>query len=342
MSGFIIRMVVSRATTSIEFLIDRASRIYSVALPALFFAILCAAISNWTTAPGYNVGIESTPWTHVPLQIVTNLTFTAELWGYETVPIFNSPFWSLSFECFYYLLFAIMFFHWHKFLGKLIFFLFLVISGPAIVFLFPVWLLGVLLYDTYLWLNTRPNTWRLITMAVSGLFIAAVVLRHRIGYLLTVTDLNHRTEWLQSLFSQSFRNRFGNSRGELPWLARASFSYYPAGIFAAAGMLWALVTIDRFCPNISSQYAKKIRWVADSTFALYLLHLPMILLAASVTGGHLRYRYLVAVAIGIMCIFAARPLDTLKTAMRRWLLITALNRDLQSGVPQMPLNVEQK
>jgi len=318
LSGFIIRMVVTnRVTTMKDFLIDRASRIYSVAIPALALTLLCAALSTLVNPAGWGVSEELSSWSHVPLQVLTNLTFTAQIWGYETVPIFNSPFWSLSFECIYYLLFALMFFRWDSKSVRVIFFLLLFAAGPAIVFLFPIWLLGCLLYDVYLWLDDKPYAWLLTSCLFLAVMLFAIFNWAFLGHLLVVTDLPHRTAWLQGFFSPSARHFFADSTGEVPWLLRASFSFYIAGIISSVSMLWALVTIDRFCPKIPRSIATTIRWVAEGTFALYLLHLPLILLTISLSGGHPIFPYATTALIGTACIVASRWFDRLKTAMRQ-------------------------
>src|SRR5258708_37243552 len=71
LSGFIIRMVVAnRVTTMKDFLIDRASRIYSVAVPALVLTLICAGISTLINPTGRGVSAEATSWSLVPLQLV--------------------------------------------------------------------------------------------------------------------------------------------------------------------------------------------------------------------------------------------------------------------------------
>jgi peptidoglycan/LPS O-acetylase OafA/YrhL len=318
LSGFIIRMLVrSRETTMKVFLIDRASRIYSVALPALALAFACWGISEYLHPNNPLVGIEVSP--NVDLQIVTNLTFTNSFWGYDHLPNFDSPFWSLGFECIYYLLFALMFFRWKRWRGKALFILLLFAAGPSIVFLAPVWLLGCLLYDVYVWLDGRSYDWMVTSVALIAALGLAFARRHQLSRFLLLTDGVHRSGWLMSVLSPGMRRVFADSTGKVPWLDRASSSYYIAGVFASLAMLWGLVMIDRFYPQISENVARKIRSVAEATFALYLFHLPLVMLCCSLLGSHPRYAGAIGCAIGIFCIVASRGCDELKNAMRHWL-----------------------
>jgi peptidoglycan/LPS O-acetylase OafA/YrhL len=256
---------------------------------------------------------------HVGLQVAASLTFTNELWGYARSPNFDSPFWSLGFECIYYLLFALMLFRWNRWWGKALFVLLLVAAGPSIVILFPVWLLGCLLYDVYVWLDGKSYDWIFASCLLAFAVGFVVVERHFLSHLLLITDEEHRTGWLMSLLSPWMRDHFADGTGQVPWLDRASSSFYMAGIFASIAMLWGLVMVDRFYPVLAPGATKKIRWVAEGTFALYLFHLPLIMLCCSLLGTHPKYAIGIGVLIGALCIVASRWCDVLKNAMRRWL-----------------------
>src|SRR5437868_2819379 len=68
-----------------------------------------------------------------------------EVWRLNLVPGINGAFWSLSYEAFYYLMFGIIFYgrQTQKWLAVG---LLLLLSGPVIAALFPVWGMGFLAY----------------------------------------------------------------------------------------------------------------------------------------------------------------------------------------------------
>jgi peptidoglycan/LPS O-acetylase OafA/YrhL len=318
LSGFVIRMIVNTRVGSMrEFLIDRASRIYSVTVPALGLTLLFEAAARLGNPGRYAVLSDPFSWSHVPLQMFTNLTFTAQAWGYETNPLSNSPFWSLSFECVYYVLFALLFFGAKRTSTRLSIALVCLVSGPAIVLLFPTWLLGCLLYDCYIWLDGKSAGIAIASGLLLLVFGGAAIFRHGLVWLLTVTDDAHRTAWLQAIMPNAVRSRFGDSTGVLPWLSRFSVSFYVAAIIVFVWMLWTLLLLDRFAPNCPEAVAGKLRWIAEGTFALYLLHLPLLLMISCLLPAPLKYPYLWVLLVIVFCILLSRPFDKLKQTMRR-------------------------
>ena len=133
---------------------------------------------------------------------------------------------------------------------------------------------------------------RKATAAVVVVSAVTVVFRHWLGWLLTITDSVHRSAWLQAEVPAAIRDRLVDGSGMLPWLSRFSVSFYVAAIFVFILMLWILLSIDRFAPNCPSPIAGTLRWVAEGTFSLYLLHLPMLLLISCLVPRPLRHPYL--------------------------------------------------
>lgn len=318
LSGFVIRMVVTtRRGTMASFFVDRASRIYSVVVPALVLTLACQVFTRFLAPAGFAAAPERVIWHQVPLYWFTNLTFTAQSWGYDTLPPWNSPFWSLSFECLYYILFALFFYSPRSTSRWLLIILTALIAGPAILLLFPTWLLGCALYDLYRWLSRRSDAVLVSTLALASVLALAFVLRHSIGHLLVVTDAAHRIAWLQSFFSPAWQARLADKSGYVPWVSRLSFSFYPTAVLVFFFVLWGLVVLDRYVPDAPSAVASSLRWVAEGTFSLYLLHLPLIFTIAAFSHGQPHHPVLWATLIVIFCIVIAQPFDRLKVAIRR-------------------------
>ena len=334
LSGFVIRMiVVNRASTIGAFFIDRASRIYSVVIPALIITLLCEAFARHIDPIAYAHVAAPFHWPQIPLQFLANLTFMAQNWGYEINPLSNSPFWSLNYECIYYVLFALFFYSVGKpgskrtIMGVLAV-LVMLIAGPSIVLLFPTWLIGCLLYDVYSWLDHKSYAFSLTSALLATVFGLALFFHRAIAHLMLVTDFSHRTHWLQYLFSPAMNARLRDASGILPWLSRFSFSFYVAAILVFFFMLWALITLDRFLPQIPVRFARILRWIAEGTFALYLLPLPLLILIASLFHGHPKFPVLWAAGVVVVCILLSQFSDRLKLVMRGW-----LRRTFNSHIP---------
>ena len=321
LSGFVIRMITrDRLGNMKDFLIDRGSRIYSVTLPALFMTVICEDIARSINPAMYSTLASSTePFLpRVIVQFATNLTFTAQSWGYETNPLSNSPFWSLSFECVYYLLFALLFFGARRKSARFLLALVILLSGPAIILLFPTWLLGCLLYDTYIWMQNKPYAFSLITGAFFAVLFMGFCLRRQVSSFMQRTDYAHRSEWLQRLFSPAMRSQLADNTGNIPWLSRFSPSFYMAAVIIFFALLWSLIAIERFLPRIPVAFSARLRWIAEGTFALYLLHLPILMMLVCIFNGSPRYPYLWSAGVVLFCILVSHVFNRLKIAMRTW------------------------
>jgi peptidoglycan/LPS O-acetylase OafA/YrhL len=148
LSGFVIRFVtVTRETDATEYWIDRTSRIYSVVAPTLALTVLFESAAFLFNPAAYHGFAQHYVWTQVPAQLLTNVTFTSGYWGYGASPLSNLPFWSLTYECVYYVLYGLM-----RYTTRLRWFLvpaILLLAGPSIALLFIVWWMGVLLFEAY-------------------------------------------------------------------------------------------------------------------------------------------------------------------------------------------------
>ena len=83
--------------------------------------------------------------TGVALSYLGTAVFANRFWLWPDLNVPNSPFWTLSFEAFYYLAIAILVFARGR--GRILSILVLVlIAGPSMVLLAPTWLAGYLAY----------------------------------------------------------------------------------------------------------------------------------------------------------------------------------------------------
>ena len=101
---------------------------------------------------------------------------------------------------------------------------------------------------------------------------------------------------------------------------RATFFHYAAGLCAFAIMLMALMASDVLHLREKTRAARAVRLIADSTFTLYLIHYPLLLLARSLRlyrVEHTTDKLLLIAAIVTIAVIAAIPIDRLKQRMRR-------------------------
>jgi peptidoglycan/LPS O-acetylase OafA/YrhL len=246
LSGFVIAYVADGKEASARvFLVSRAARIYSVAFPALILTFSLDAVGRsinpelYNASWGYDAG-------HQVWQFVTNALFVNRLWFSGITPGSDLPFWSLGFEVWYYILFAM----WMFLSGRrrtIAIVAGLAIVGPRIIALLPIWLIGVGCYHL-------SRTGRIGPRAGAVLCIGC--LAAWIGY-------EGAALW------------FGRLIGFAPaWVARPELvqDYLVATLFAGH-LLGFNAAAGRF--TVPPRVATAIRWVAGATFSLYLFHLPV-------------------------------------------------------------------
>ena len=148
LSGFVIRYVTRLKYARIgEYWVDRASRIYSVVLPAVLFTLVADGIAERVN-PAYFLAHWGQYMDHPVERLVQNLIFTSQFWSRSTALFSNGPFWSLSYECLYYAIYGCAFYlrgtlRWLLVAGLIL------LGGAHIALLFPLWLIGCAVHEIY-------------------------------------------------------------------------------------------------------------------------------------------------------------------------------------------------
>lgn len=311
LSGFVIRFVTrTREGNPREYYIDRASRIYSVAIPAmvvtLFCSLLCLLLQHELFLHDW-----APLFTHPVARVVANLTFLSQMWGHNTIPFINSPFWSLGFECPYYVFYGLIFFlrGWKRLLSCMAL---AALVGPQVVFLFPLWWSGVWMYDAYH--SLRGKSAGLVAAIVLVLWLLLSVLPGLFGVGRMPLAIQTVFTWIAT--RPNLLGLMGIT------IDRATMFAYAAGLVSAAVLLLALLAIDGTSFSPKPVLKNKVRRVADGTFIIYLFHYPLLLLAAY--AGLFRFQHHfrnvgIITGVVLLCVLLAGPLDNLKLQMRRWL-----------------------
>jgi len=251
LSGFVIAHVTQgNERDPRTYFAARASRMYSVVLPALLLTAALDALGSKIDPAVYAHGPIRIG-EHQPLRYLLTGLFLQNywLWPKEMTPGINHPFWSLSYEVTYYAIFGLMLVRARLAAAAAIGLLFM-LAGPKIIKLLPIWLLGVLTYHTVRHLR--------LPILVSALLL----LGSFVG--LYFTGLSLRT-------ADDSPTRYG-----VDYLEGILFA---VNIAAATGFApaieWAL-----------GPFSRTIRWLGMLTFALYLCHRPLLYFFSAVSAGH--------------------------------------------------------
>lgn len=169
LSGFIIySTTVSGNRNSVDYIVLRMSRVYSVALPAIIFSTGVSLIFS----KFFNLNVEnlSNYRSFSFFDFFSNIFFLNELWSNSSQLTLNNPIWSLCYEVWYYLIFCSFFYikNSYKWIVTL---LLIFISGPAIAALFPVWLMGVWLAKKEITLIKQKLYAWLIFLSTIGMIV---------------------------------------------------------------------------------------------------------------------------------------------------------------------------
>jgi peptidoglycan/LPS O-acetylase OafA/YrhL len=237
-----------------QFLVARWSRIYSIAIPAMLFALMLDQIAGIQNSPLYPAW-QYPKW------------FLGEHWFYNLRPFSIPPYWSLSYEFWFYSLMAIMMLRPSKLkvvaIGALLLFL-----GPRICLLLPCWLLGVLAYRMTLTPH-QPIAKAAWLASIGFLAIGAF-------WMLSGGDAG-----LLSIAKQVDGLLLSLSAGQLKLQESRYFlgDYVFALLFSGAILVAACEHASK--ATRSSRLRSLIGWMAPHTFAIYLFHYTFLAFATA-------------------------------------------------------------
>ncbi|HEU4373352.1 MAG TPA: acyltransferase [Telluria sp.] len=317
LSGYVISYVASaKEREPIEYWSSRLSRFYSVAIPIVLICPLLDMI-GLSLAPEMYVG--KTTHDFVLLRMFTSLTFLNEIWTMAIMSFSNVPYWSLNYEIWYYVLFAIVAFMRGRprawLAGAVMLFI-----GPKILLLAPIWILGVFLHRS-------QRLYRLAPWQYWALFLVSWPLFGLYEHF----DLSWKSADL-----------VGSVIGE-HWKDQLSFSK-----FFLADYLLALVIAANFVGfrGIAQHFSapllaceKVIRWLAGYTFTLYIMHQPLLLFYGALfrgdPAGKLFYSEVLGatvLTIGLVGAVTEHKRHYLRALIRRQLLALTATKWWRNGI----------
>jgi len=261
LSGFMIRYVTAVKYGDLRrYTADRFARIYSVVLPALALTIVFQIASAHFNYAYYHANFGGTghttsriplvqallsqTWLRDVVRYLGTLTMLSESWFQDAIPLFNTPFWSLSYECVYYALFGIFLYFRgaRRILGWIIVFF---LIGPTVFLMFPIWLLGCAAYDAY-----QYGVWNKKSLLKLGGFS-----------LLSIAGV-HGSQAVVEHFNLV---RFNISRVDV-------ISMDIVGIVTVAVILPLCIATRNLRISEKHLVVRGIRRAAAATFPLYLIH----------------------------------------------------------------------
>ena len=244
LSGFVIGYVTDTTEkTPRVYVISRASRIYSVALPALLITLILDALGR-----GISPGLYPEDWGYSAqdriTQFAAGITFTHGVWDVSIWIGSMRAYWSMCNEVWYYIAFGLWTYCPRKWRAPAACLAVLAV-GPSVASMFPIWLMGV-------------AAWRIgATRAVSrpagwALFLGSIAIWA--GYE-TYAAWHGRAYWLV----------------QLPYIRREFAQDYLIGVVFAANLVGFQAVSDRAGKPLTLA-AGPIRWLAGATFSIYLFH----------------------------------------------------------------------
>ena len=257
LSGLVISYTTEvKDKTLAQYSFNRFTRLYSVIVPALLLTVLLDQAGQMIRPENY----QGWWYNDAPVwqQLLRGLTLTNEWFmnGFRVGT--NGPYWSLSYEAAYYVLFGIFFYM--KGQERLWLLLFLsIIFGVAVLVLFPAWLLGGWVYRQIKTIDMKTSmAWFFVVfpLVAYGLFLGMnlpVFLKgatiHLLGDYFTNGILRFSDEFIWNLI---------------------------IAVLISFHLIGAAVLMQRRKKELPSGLVRIIRWCAGATFTIYVVHYPLL------------------------------------------------------------------
>jgi peptidoglycan/LPS O-acetylase OafA/YrhL len=264
LSGFVIAYVTDTKEKILSvYASSRIARVFSVAIPSIAITIVLDAIGRGFYPELYG---NHYPFDKFLLRTVSSVFMTNEVWFISVTSFSNVPYWSICYEWWYYVGFAFVAFLPRQ-MGLILFGLLMIAIGPKLILLAPIWWLGVGLYKwKFLQAIPRSLAWFLFVVSLGGIVFFHLQDRH-------AQISTQLADWFgadvpkQLTFSKWFLVDY-----LLAFLVFMNFAGTRRLLEDGGGFLIAV--------------QRPVRFVAEFTLTLYLLHQPLFLFWAAVIRGN--------------------------------------------------------
>ncbi|MFT3719910.1 acyltransferase family protein [Pseudorhodoferax sp.] len=142
LSGYVVAYAATqRENGPRDYVLNRLSRLWSVALPALLLTACLDKIGSTLKPELYSAQSLGDPW----VALASAALFLGQIWFLDITPLSNEPFWSLPYEFWFYALFgAILHLRGRQRVWAAVGVA--LVAGPKILVYLPIWWFGVWLY----------------------------------------------------------------------------------------------------------------------------------------------------------------------------------------------------
>lgn len=267
LSGLVIAHAAATSQrTARAFTVARASRLYSVAVPAVLIGYLFDRVGVALDPAGYSTW-QYPKWA---LHMLQQWLFLGEIWTRGSiVPFSNVPYWSLGYEAWYYLLFGVATFARGP-ARVIAVAAVLAAMGPKLWLLLPAWLTGVVLYHAVVRRHAAPPA---AGQPMPRHAIAAIIIGIAAYVLIVATGAQARLE----LIGQRMLAGPGDTMVEI--VAFAGYSrFFLADWVTTLLVALVLYGVSRAAPAVPARLAAAAATAAGMSFTLYLLHYPTLML----------------------------------------------------------------
>lgn len=302
----------------------RLTRLWLVLIPALLLTLILDKVggsafpdSDVYANPQIYAGVPAAP-SYSPLTFIGNLLFLQDI----HLPVFgsNQPLWSLAYEAWYYLLFpALLAAFWHggsrrrKLIGGLLAVIAILVSGPAVIGLFPAWLVGALVAGL-----KKPISEifaRVSTFAVAAIRLTAIVVI--VGTAVFVHEVDFPFGLDPLLLGVV------TALGMCPFVTDVQWSGRPGRVLDA------------------------LSWTAHSSYSLYAIHMPIIVFAAAalvparsdrwtISPGPVALYVLIIAGCCLLAYVFARFTERKTGSVRRWAASITTRAKARAGASSAP------
>ncbi len=225
------------------YIVARLSRLYSVLMPALALTAMLAFVGA-QIAPRFYADLSRG---HDAVRYALSAVFLQNVWTLSASPPTNGPLWSLSYEFWYYVLFGCAVFVRPRSVRLVSIAGAVAVAGPNILLLMPCWIVGAVVCLKRQWLTQR------LTWPYAAFFAGSLLL---VSSIVAMPPLPLAVGTPRWFFSASFLTN---------WVTALAVATLIASV-AAMPLEWP-----------GARVAGWLRRGGDLTFALYLLHYPLII-----------------------------------------------------------------
>jgi peptidoglycan/LPS O-acetylase OafA/YrhL len=258
LSGYVIAYTADTKENALQrYTLARLSRVLSVAVPALIISTVLLLIGPEIN-PAQYAELDRRGQGHASASLVTQffagLFFVSESWGLHIRVLGNTPYWSLAYEVWYYVLFgAAVFLRGRQRLIALA--IAALIAGPKILFMAPIWLAGV---AAWRWRHTI-HTNNAKPLAIGTVLLFAI------------------------LASEAF-NSFSTGLYGAWWPMEFRTTDHIIG-FVVALHIAAVAAIAPPMIRVPDPIRRVVKTSAGYSFSIYLFHYPLLVFCAAVLPG---------------------------------------------------------